>query len=207
MVPTTTTKRTYDHRIRYAICASGEPNLFPELEVPRSTALSWIRRGCPDVVELDTAADGIAHLHERVAKLERRVAVLIGVLRVLTAMVRSATRSALHEREGTLLQGRASGSCSRARSRPGSRRSVWWRGFDGPRPRTGEDPRVGDSSWTGNADRAGPLVPQLHGPECRMYRDAAGVRVGATGFVNVRMPFQGEEEDYYRLQLDVQTKY
>jgi len=40
-----------------------------------------------------------------------------------------------------------------------------------------------------------------------MYRDAAGVRVGATGFVNVRMPFQGEEEDYYRLQLDVQTKY
>jgi len=26
MVPTTTTKRTYDHRIRHAICASGEPN-------------------------------------------------------------------------------------------------------------------------------------------------------------------------------------
>ena len=44
MVQTTTNKRTYDHRIRQAICASGDPNLFPALGIPRWTALSWIRR-------------------------------------------------------------------------------------------------------------------------------------------------------------------
>jgi len=34
-----------------------------------------------------------------------------------------------------------------------------------------------------------------------------GVQVGATGFVNTRMPFAGEEDDYHRLQLDVKARY
>ena len=50
-----TYKRVYDYRIREAVCASGNPNLFPELDISRSTALSWIRRGCPEVVALDEA--------------------------------------------------------------------------------------------------------------------------------------------------------
>ena len=32
---------------------SGNPNLFPELEIPRSTALGWIRRGVPEVVTVE----------------------------------------------------------------------------------------------------------------------------------------------------------
>ena len=48
-----TNRRVYDHRIRRAICTSGNSGLFPELEIPRPTAMSWIRRGCPEVVELN----------------------------------------------------------------------------------------------------------------------------------------------------------
>jgi hypothetical protein len=46
--------RSYDPRLKQAIAHSRDPNLFPELAIPRSTALGWIRRGLPDVV---TAAD------------------------------------------------------------------------------------------------------------------------------------------------------
>ena len=88
MVLTTTNKRTYDHRIREAICASGDPNLFPALGIPRWTALSWIRRGCPEVVELNAGHDFDADHHERVRKLERRIAVLIAVVRLLLLMLR-----------------------------------------------------------------------------------------------------------------------
>ena len=88
MDPSSTIRRVYDHRIRKAICAIGDPNLFTELEIPRPAALSWIRRGCPEVVELGEADDGLVGLQERVAKLERRVAALHAVLRLLTAVVR-----------------------------------------------------------------------------------------------------------------------
>ena len=77
---TTATRRVYDHRIRHAIVASGNPGLFPRLEIPRSNARSWIRRGCPDVVELSGSENEVVHLHARLAKLERRVAVLLAVL-------------------------------------------------------------------------------------------------------------------------------
>jgi hypothetical protein len=45
-------KRTYDIRIRNAIATSRNPNLFPELNIPRSTALQWIREGYKVVVTL-----------------------------------------------------------------------------------------------------------------------------------------------------------
>jgi hypothetical protein len=43
-------RRAYDHRIKARIVRTGNPDLFPELEIPRRTALSWIRRGVGDVV-------------------------------------------------------------------------------------------------------------------------------------------------------------
>jgi hypothetical protein len=46
------TRRTYDHRIREVICEAGDPDLFPELKIPRSTIRNWFRRGIPDVVAL-----------------------------------------------------------------------------------------------------------------------------------------------------------
>ena len=32
-------RRIYDHRIKAQIIAAGDPTLFPELEIPRSTAV------------------------------------------------------------------------------------------------------------------------------------------------------------------------
>lgn len=43
-------KRTYDIRVRNAIAHSGNADLFPDLQIPRSTALQWIREGVKEVV-------------------------------------------------------------------------------------------------------------------------------------------------------------
>jgi hypothetical protein len=79
--------RAYDHRIKEQIIRSGDPGLFPELEIPRSTATSWIRRGLGEVVSLDPEDGGFA-LRDRVAKLEQRVAMLTAVVRLVLALLR-----------------------------------------------------------------------------------------------------------------------
>ncbi len=43
-------KRTYDIQVRNAVARSGDPDLFPNLNIPRSTALQWIREGVKEVV-------------------------------------------------------------------------------------------------------------------------------------------------------------
>jgi len=81
--------RAYDHRIKEQIIRSGNPGLFPELEIPRSTASSWIRRGLGEVVSLDEGdAGGEAVLRDRVAELEQRAAMLTAVLRLVLALLR-----------------------------------------------------------------------------------------------------------------------
>jgi hypothetical protein len=35
------TRRVYDHRTREMICETGDPDLFPELKIPRSSIRSW----------------------------------------------------------------------------------------------------------------------------------------------------------------------
>jgi len=66
--------RIYDYRIREQIVRTGNPDLVPELGILCGTALTWIRRGTPDVVLLDQPDDDKARLRERIARLERRVA-------------------------------------------------------------------------------------------------------------------------------------
>lgn len=44
--------RSYDHRIKKMIIKSANPRLFPALNIPRSTALSWIRNGTGDIVTI-----------------------------------------------------------------------------------------------------------------------------------------------------------
>jgi hypothetical protein len=46
-------RHTYDHRVNAQVIAARNPDLFAELEIPRSTALSWIRRGFGKLVSLD----------------------------------------------------------------------------------------------------------------------------------------------------------
>src|SRR5580658_5106960 len=81
-------RRAYDHRIKEQIIRAGDPELFPELEIPRSTAVSWTRRGVGEIVSLVQADGGEPALQERIAKLEGRVAMLTAVLRLVLALLR-----------------------------------------------------------------------------------------------------------------------
>lgn len=45
--------RRYDHRIKRMIHKTKNPNLFPELNIPRSTAMTWIKNGIGDIVTIE----------------------------------------------------------------------------------------------------------------------------------------------------------
>ncbi len=63
--------RVYDHRVKQAIAATRNPYLFPQLSIPRSTALTRIRKGVRDVVTMaDLDADRNTLL-EKISNLER----------------------------------------------------------------------------------------------------------------------------------------
>jgi hypothetical protein len=72
---------------RMQIIRAEDPGLLPDLEIPRSTAASWIRRGLGEVVSLDQDDEGLAR-RDRVPKLELRVAMLTAVLRLVLALLR-----------------------------------------------------------------------------------------------------------------------
>lgn len=65
------TKRTYDIRLRNAIARSGDPDLFPDLNIPRSTALQWIREGVKEVVTHPSLGKSCDALIEETAALQK----------------------------------------------------------------------------------------------------------------------------------------
>ena len=79
---------SYDTRIREMIARTGNPDLFPEHSIPRSTRMTWVRRGPRGVVGLDATFDDRARLVDRIARLENRVRVLTAVLRLVLTMLR-----------------------------------------------------------------------------------------------------------------------
>jgi transposase InsO family protein len=81
-------RRTYDYRIQEAICESGDRELFPELNIPRSTIRSWIHRGPPDVVTGDLAVHDYVELAAEIERLRRRTTLLGAVIGLLIAMLR-----------------------------------------------------------------------------------------------------------------------
>ena len=85
---TSHSRRTYDYRIQEAICETGDRDLFPDLEIPRSTIRSWIHRGVPDVVTGNLAARDRADLVTEIHQLHRRTALLGAVVGLLIAMLR-----------------------------------------------------------------------------------------------------------------------
>ena len=85
---TARSRRTYDYRIQQAICETGERDLFPELNIPRSTIRSWIHRGVSDVVTCDPVACDRADLAAQINGLRHRTALLAAVVGLLIAMLR-----------------------------------------------------------------------------------------------------------------------
>ncbi len=88
MIACSTSRRTYDHRIRQLVCATRDPRIFPDLRIPRSTTASWIVRGSPSVETSSRFDQPAVELETRVLLLERRVQVLAAVVRLLLALVR-----------------------------------------------------------------------------------------------------------------------
>ncbi len=82
------TRRIYDHRIREAIFESGDRDLFPNLEIPRSTIRSWIHRGIPDVVSCDFAVRDRTDLLAEIRQYQQRTALLGAIVGLLIAMLR-----------------------------------------------------------------------------------------------------------------------
>jgi transposase InsO family protein len=82
------TRRIYDHRIREAIFESGDRDLFPNLEIPRSTIRSWIHRGIPDVVSCDSAVRDRTDLLAEIRQYQQRTALLGAIVGLLIAMLR-----------------------------------------------------------------------------------------------------------------------
>ena len=78
----------YDYRIQEAICESGDQDLFPELEIPRSTIRSWIHRGAPDVVTCDLLVHDRADLLAEIRQYQQRAALLGAIVGLLIAMLR-----------------------------------------------------------------------------------------------------------------------
>ena len=82
------TRRTYDHRIREAIFESGDRELLPNLEIPRSTIRSWVHRGVPDVVSCDSVVRNRADLIAEIRQHQQRTALLGAIVGLLIAMLR-----------------------------------------------------------------------------------------------------------------------
>jgi len=88
-VPNRPFRRAYDHRIHASVCRERDPALLlTQLGIPRSTAASWISRGARPVVTTELFAQDKRALRARVLKLERRVQLLVGIVRLLFVLVR-----------------------------------------------------------------------------------------------------------------------
>lgn len=81
-------RRTWDPTIRAQVVATGNVDLFPELDIPQSTIATWMRRGKPDVAWLHDDAAVAAKLRARVTHLEVRVKMLTALVRLVLTIMR-----------------------------------------------------------------------------------------------------------------------
>jgi hypothetical protein len=80
------------------ICETGNPDLFPELKIPRSTIRSWLHRGIPDVVTCDGLSAEETELLAEMQELRHRVAVLGAIIGLLVVMLGVSERRVDRER-------------------------------------------------------------------------------------------------------------
>jgi transposase InsO family protein len=80
------------------ICETGDPDLFPELKIPRSTIRSWLHRGIPDFVTCDLLSAEESQLLVEIRDLRDRVAVLGAIVGLLVMMLRVSERGVDRER-------------------------------------------------------------------------------------------------------------
>jgi hypothetical protein len=87
-MPGTSRRRVYDHRMRDLVCDERDPDRFRHVGVPRSTAVSWIRRGPRAVVSSDVLALDHAELQAEILALRLRNRFLLAIIRLAFLLVR-----------------------------------------------------------------------------------------------------------------------
>jgi putative transposase len=81
--------QTYYPRLRSEIWRSGDPWLYPDLPIPRSTRLTWLRRPPPDaIIGAELFHGHSADLHRDLERLQRRLAVLSALVPLLVTLLR-----------------------------------------------------------------------------------------------------------------------
>src|SRR5712671_5743177 len=82
--------RTYDHRVKQMIIKTGDPNFFPQLKIPRSTALGWIKNGISEVVTVpsldlhnETLVTKLSELEKNLLEAKEKQSLSISVFKLL----------------------------------------------------------------------------------------------------------------------------
>ena len=83
-------RTVYDARVRELVCATGNPRLFPELNIPKSTLRGWINGEFRTAVGTESVTRTEIELYSENAKLRQRVRVLQAVMCLLVVLIRVA---------------------------------------------------------------------------------------------------------------------
>jgi hypothetical protein len=83
MPPLKRHQRSYDHRLVRLVQETGDPSIATNVGVPRSTVHGWLRRAPRPVTTAPGEDASVADLLCRIVLLERQVARLRAILRVL----------------------------------------------------------------------------------------------------------------------------
>ncbi len=81
-------RRVYDPRVRELVCATGNPDFFPELNIPKSTLRGWLNGEFRATIGSESVSRTEIDLHTEIAKLRRRVGILQAVMCLLLALGR-----------------------------------------------------------------------------------------------------------------------
>ena len=88
MMRTHRVRRSYDHRLRDAIAATGSADLFRDVAIPASTRRTWARGEVrPVVASVDVELEVYALL-EQVDKLRQRAKVQAAIIELLVRVLR-----------------------------------------------------------------------------------------------------------------------
>jgi len=81
-------KHVYDHRLRVLIHKTGDINVALKLDIPRSTATSWLKTPPRPVISHECCNMTDIEVRANLLKLQRRVKVLTAVMILLLTVIR-----------------------------------------------------------------------------------------------------------------------
>jgi hypothetical protein len=84
------TRRAYDHRLREQVVRYGAKVVAGHVQIPRSTASTWRRRGLRPVVTTEPFDQEKQHALDSSVRWEKRARALAAVVRLLVALLRAS---------------------------------------------------------------------------------------------------------------------